>query len=75
MSDPSRLPQKALLFAGFFILYLISTVPVGLFLYSLKMTQGWDIFRYTGWHGYLECLASEADKIGSGPQEKRDVSK
>jgi hypothetical protein len=38
------------------ILYLISTVPVGLFLYSLKTDAGFDIFRPGGYHAYVQCL-------------------
>jgi hypothetical protein len=35
---------------------LASTVPVGLFLYSLKTGAGIDIFNPGGFHRYMECL-------------------
>jgi hypothetical protein len=40
------------------ILYLVSTVPVGLFLYSLKTDAGFDIFSPGGYHAYVQCLGN-----------------
>lgn len=45
------------------VLYVVSTVPVGLLVYSLKTEMGWNIFRRTGYHSYLRCLQREADKV------------
>ena len=39
-------------------LYLASTVPVGLFLYSLKSDVGLDIFKTGGFHTYMQCLST-----------------
>ena len=39
-------------------LYLLSTVPVGLFLYSLKSEVGLDIFKSGGFHAYMQCLGN-----------------
>lgn len=55
--------KKILIFLICLILYLVSTVPVGLFLYSIKTINGLNVFRYTGWHAYMSCLLTEADKI------------
>jgi hypothetical protein len=38
--------------------YLLSTVPVGLFLYSLKTAVGFDLFKPGGVHAYMQCLHS-----------------
>jgi hypothetical protein len=46
------------LFVLLAILYLVSTVPVGLFLYSLKTDAGFDVFRPGGYHAYLQCLST-----------------
>lgn len=42
------------------VVYLASTVPVGMFIYSVKSDAGIDIFRTTGFHGYMQCLREEA---------------
>jgi hypothetical protein len=47
-----RLAAYALLFVA----YLVSTVPIGLFLYSLKTKAGVDIFGRGGFHAYMRCL-------------------
>ena len=39
-------------------LYLASTVPVGLFLDSLKSDVGLDIFKTGGFHTYMQCLST-----------------
>jgi hypothetical protein len=51
-----RFMRRATLVAVALVLYLASTVPVGLFLYSLKTGAGIDIFRPGGFHRYMECL-------------------
>lgn len=38
--------------------YLLSTIPVGLFLYSLKTAVGFDLFKHGGVHAYMQCLRS-----------------
>jgi hypothetical protein len=48
--------RRASLIAVALVLYLASTVPVGLFLYSLKTGAGIDIFNPGGFHRYMECL-------------------
>jgi hypothetical protein len=48
--------RRATLVAVILVLYLASTVPVGLFLYSLKTGADIDIFRPGGFHRYMECL-------------------
>lgn len=42
------------------VLYLASTVPVGLALYAAKEKLGWNIFSVGGLHHYLACLGEEA---------------
>jgi hypothetical protein len=51
-----RVVRRAGLFALLFALYLASTVPVGLFLYSLKTDSGINIFAEGGFHAYMRCL-------------------
>jgi hypothetical protein len=41
-----------------FIAYLASTVPIGLFIYSLKNNAGLQIFGDKGFHTYMRCLSS-----------------
>ena len=39
-----------------FVLYLISTVPVGMTLYAIKSEMGWNIFKQGGFHTLASCL-------------------
>ena len=45
-----KLMQRIVLFTLLFTVYLLSTVPVGLFLYSMKTAIGIDIFKHGGFH-------------------------
>jgi hypothetical protein len=47
---------RASLYALALVAYLVSTIPVGLFLYSLKSAAGLDIFSRGGFHTYMQCL-------------------
>jgi len=46
------------LWAILLVVYLVSTVPVGLFIYSMKTEVGLDIFRDGGFHAYMRCLST-----------------
>jgi hypothetical protein len=48
--------RRAAVFTVLVVLYLASTVPVGLFLYSLKTDTGVNIFEEGGFHTYMQCL-------------------
>jgi len=52
------------------VLYLVTSVPVGLFLYSAKSEYGIDVFKRTGFHGYLSCLQEQAGLIGNEKPQK-----
>lgn len=56
-----------LIFTG---VYLVSTVPVGLFIYSLKSENDIDIFKTTGFHSYMACLKAETQKAVAKPEEE-----
>jgi hypothetical protein len=55
--------KKISLALAFLLIYMASTIPVGLFLYSLKSKAGLNIFSKTGFHSYLSCLEEQAYKI------------
>tara|TARA_R110001592_G_scaffold16881_3_gene71423 strand:- start:36260 stop:36517 length:258 start_codon:yes stop_codon:yes gene_type:complete len=55
--------KKLILVVVFTIVYLVSSVPVGLFLYSLKSDIGINVFSKTGFHSYVQCLREQAYKI------------
>lgn len=60
----AKILKKAAFYLFLFVIYLISTVPVGLFIYSIKSDKlGIDIFSKTGFHSYLQCLHEQAYKI------------
>ena len=51
-----RKPRYWLWIVVFFAVYVVSVVPVGLFLYTIKTEAGIDLFRYGGLHAYGECI-------------------
>ena len=48
--------QRIALFALVFALYLASTVPVGLLLYSIKNGLGYQLFQEGGLHDLMRCM-------------------
>jgi uncharacterized protein YqfA (UPF0365 family) len=52
----SKSALRVALYSVIFVLYLVSTVPVGLFIYSIKTAVGIDIFKEGGFHTYMHCL-------------------
>lgn len=64
-----RWGKRTLIVIVVFIVYLISTIPVGLFLYSLKSEAGLNVFSKTGYHSYMNCLRQELKKTGVMEQE------
>ena len=64
-TEKASLVKKAGLAFIILFFYLVTSVPVGLFLYSLKSNLDIDIFSKTGFHGYLYCLKDQASKIGT----------
>lgn len=62
--ERSNLLKKAVWALLLLVVYLVTSVPVGLFLYSLKSSMNIDVFSHTGFHSYLYCLKDQAEKIG-----------
>lgn len=62
---------KIALYALIFVLYLASTVPVGLFIYSLKSAEGLNIFKKGGFHTYMRCLSTSFPLDKSPGNRKR----
>lgn len=59
-----KILRRTVLAVVFFLVYLASTIPVGLFLYSMKSDiLGINIFTKTGFHAYMQCLQEQAYKI------------
>jgi hypothetical protein len=48
--------QRIALYALVFALYLASTVPVGLLLYSIKNGLGYQLFQEGGLHDLMRCM-------------------
>ena len=55
--------RRLALYSLLFALYLVSTVPVGLFIYSLKTEVGFDIFRDGGFYAYMRCLSTSSPVV------------
>ena len=60
--------RKGLWITLFLVIYLVTSVPVGLFLYSLKSNANIDVFSKTGFHSYLYCLKEQAS-LADGKDE------
>jgi hypothetical protein len=56
---PRRIMKKFMLFTLLGMVYLAASVPVGLFIYSMKSKMGIDVFATTGFHGYMSCLQEQ----------------
>ena len=55
-------PRRRLAFyALVFVLYLASTVPVGMLLYSFKNGLGVQLFREGGLHDFMRCVQVSFD--------------
>lgn len=64
------LVKKVLIGMFLLVLYLVSSVPVGLFLYSLKSELfGVNIFTNTGFHSYMYCLQEQVGKISDDSED------
>jgi hypothetical protein len=53
-----KLVRRLTLYSALFVTYLVSTVPVGLFIYSIKTEVAFDIFPDGGLHAYMQCLST-----------------
>ena len=61
---PRRRWGRKLLFVGLvLVFYVVTAVPLGMLVYSVKSELGWNVFKNTGYHGLLACLQQEAAKI------------
>ena len=58
--------RRAALYALLGLIYLASTVPVGLFIYSIKTKVGLDFFKHGGLHAYMQCLSRSFPLTGAG---------
>jgi hypothetical protein len=57
-SKPRSKLSRGILYSLLFLVYLVSSVPVGLMLYSMKSEVGLDVFSQGGFHAYMGCLRS-----------------
>ncbi len=58
-----RWGRKLLVVLLVLVIYVVTAVPLGMLVYSVKSELGWNVFRNTGYHGLLACLQQEAAKI------------
>lgn len=67
----SKITRRIFLFLLIGILYAVTSVPVGLFIYSLKSDLGINVFSKTGYHSYVQCLRQEAYKAAIREKQKK----
>lgn len=46
--------------AAFAVIYLLTVMPVGLWLYTVKMDANLNLLNRGGFHAYLQCLEAAA---------------
>ena len=44
------------------VLYVATAIPLGILLYSIKNSLGWEVFSHTGGHALTYCLRKEYDR-------------
>lgn len=59
---PAKIVKYFLVTLFVLIFYVMTSVPLGLFIYSWKTDNGLNFFSKTGFHSYMSCLAQEAKK-------------
>ena len=64
--------RRVALYAILLVVYFASTVPVGLFIYSMKTKVGLDIFRDGGFHAYMICLSRSFPLSTPTPHSKSE---
>ena len=67
--------KKIAIILCIFVLYLVTSVPVGLFLYSLKSDNGINIFSKTGFHSYMYCLEQQVNTAMAQEKANTDDTK
>jgi hypothetical protein len=45
------------------VLYVVSTVPVGLALYTIKSKMGFNIFQAGGFHAFTACIDRQLSTV------------
>lgn len=61
-STAVRWIRRGIIGVALFVLYLASTIPIGLALYSLKAEAGYDFFKAGGFHTYMQCVETSFSK-------------
>ena len=67
--------RKIFMVILFLAVYLISAVPIGLFLYSIKSNADLNIFTKTGFHAYKTCLQEQAALATGKKDGKRNYER
>jgi hypothetical protein len=60
---PKSISGRIAFFAVVFIVYVISTVPVGLALYTIKSKMGFNIFQLGGFHAFTACIERQLSTV------------
>jgi len=53
---PTSISGRIAFFAVVFVLYVVSTVPIGLALYTIKSKMGFNILQTGGFHAFTACI-------------------
>ncbi len=61
--------KKILFYTILFCVYTLASIPVGLFLYTVKSNKDINIFSNSGFHAYAQCLDHEFKKIIGAKEE------
>ena len=56
MTMPKSITGRIAFFTVVFVLYVVSTVPIGLALYTIKSKMGFNVFQAGGFHAFTACI-------------------
>ncbi|MET0529304.1 MAG: hypothetical protein ABW003_13375 [Microvirga sp.] len=63
MTMPKSITGRIAFFAVVFVLYVVSTVPIGLALYTIKSRMGFNIFQSGGFHAFTACIDRQISTV------------
>jgi len=73
MKALARILKYLVIAAVALTIYVVTAIPLGMYLYSLKTEKGINLFKETGVHSYISCLRQEAYKARIEEKQKTKI--
>jgi len=55
------------MFIALIFICVAASLPLGMMIYSIKTTLGWNLFTFAGYHSFSTCLQQELAKTQFSP--------